>query len=98
LDELDLRLFNAIERNPRASFKDLSSLLGITATSVQKRVIELEDSGRILRIVAQLHPDSFGASIGIVHGQTKGVLTKRMVRALQDQGSLRDLGFGAGNQ
>jgi DNA-binding Lrp family transcriptional regulator len=98
LDEVDIRLLKALERNPRASYHELGKSLGISAPSVQKRVVELERSGRVQRYVAYLHPDAFGSYLAIVQGHCKGVLTKRAVRTIGAHGTVRSLGYGAMNQ
>jgi DNA-binding Lrp family transcriptional regulator len=98
LDEVDIRLLKALERNPRASYHELGKSLGISAPSVQKRAVELERSGRVQKCVAYLHPDAFGSYLAIVQGHCKGVLTKRSVRMIGEHGTVRSLAYGAMNQ
>ena len=98
MDEVDIRLLKALERNPRASFHELGKSLGISAPSIQKRVAELERSGRVQKYVAYLHPDAFGCYMAIVQGHCKGVLTKKAVRMIGEHGTVRSLAYGAMNQ
>lgn len=68
LDDLDRQLIAALQRDGRASFKDLSEQLGVPASSVRYRVQRLEDSG-VLQIVGIANPLSIGfdrlAMVGI---------------------------------
>lgn len=98
MDELDIRLLKTLERNPRASYHELGKSLGISAPSIQKRVAELERSGRVQKYVAYLHPDAFGSYLAIVQGHCKGVLTKGAVRIIGEHGTVRSLAYGAMNQ
>ena len=98
MDEVDIRLLKALERRPRASYHELGKSLGISAPSVQKRVVELERSGRVQKFVAYLHPDAFGFYMAIVQGHCKGVLTKRAVGTIGEHGTVRSLAYCAMNQ
>ncbi|MDD1747349.1 MAG: winged helix-turn-helix transcriptional regulator, partial [Methanomassiliicoccales archaeon] len=79
-------------------FHELGKSLGISAPSIQKRVAELERSGRVQKYVAYLHPDAFGCYMAIVQGHCKGVLTKKAVRMIGEHGTVRSLAYGAMNQ
>lgn len=49
LDELDLALLEALQRNARSTYAELGLLVGLKAPSVHDRVKRLERSGRSTR-------------------------------------------------
>src|ERR1700737_1087181 len=60
LDELDLRLLEALQHNARSTFAELGALVGLSAPSVHERVKRLESKGFVRRYSAQLDPKSLG--------------------------------------
>ncbi|MGH7736905.1 MAG: Lrp/AsnC family transcriptional regulator [Candidatus Tyrphobacter sp.] len=60
IDELDLRLLAALQRNARATFAELGSLVGLGAPAVHERVKRLEQSGHIRGYGARLDAKRIG--------------------------------------
>lgn len=60
LDELDLQLLDALQRNARSTFTDLASVVGLKAPAVHDRVKRLEQRGYIRAYCAQLDPERLG--------------------------------------
>jgi Lrp/AsnC family transcriptional regulator, leucine-responsive regulatory protein len=60
LDELDLQLLEALQRNARSTFTELASLVGLKAPAVHDRVKRLEQRGYIRGYGAQLDPERLG--------------------------------------
>jgi Lrp/AsnC family transcriptional regulator, leucine-responsive regulatory protein len=60
LDELDLQLLDALQRNARSTFTELASLVGLKAPAVHDRVKRLEQRGYIRGYCAQLDPERLG--------------------------------------
>ncbi len=60
LDELDLRLLDALQRNARSTFSDLGILVGLKAPAVHDRVKRLEQRGFIRGYLAKLDPARLG--------------------------------------
>lgn len=60
IDELDLRLLDALQRNARSTFAELASLVGLKAPAVHDRVKRLEQRGYIARYSAQLDARRLG--------------------------------------
>jgi Lrp/AsnC family leucine-responsive transcriptional regulator len=60
LDELDLQLLDALQRNARCTFSELGSIVGLKAPAVHDRVKRLEQRGYIQRYSAQLDAKRLG--------------------------------------
>ena len=54
LDDLDLRLLEALQRNARATYSDLGTVVGLKAPAVHERVKRLEGRGYVRGYAAQL--------------------------------------------
>jgi Lrp/AsnC family leucine-responsive transcriptional regulator len=63
LDELDLQLLDALQRNARATFAELGSLVGLRAPAVHDRVKRLENRGYIRGYAARLDPKRLGLEL-----------------------------------
>ena len=63
LDQLDLRLLDALQRNARATYADLGEMVGLSAPSAHERVKRLEQRGFIRRYGAQLNNDRLGLGL-----------------------------------
>jgi Lrp/AsnC family transcriptional regulator, leucine-responsive regulatory protein len=64
LDELDIQILEALQRNARSTFAELGAVVGLKAPAVHDRVKRLESRGHILRYSAQL--DSKRLGLGLV--------------------------------
>jgi Lrp/AsnC family leucine-responsive transcriptional regulator len=60
LDELDLQLLDALQRNARSTFTELGSVVGLKAPAVHDRVKRLEQRGYIRGYSAQLDAERLG--------------------------------------
>jgi Lrp/AsnC family leucine-responsive transcriptional regulator len=60
LDELDLQLLDALQRNARSTFAELGSIVGLKAPAVHDRVKRLEQRGYIRSYSAQLDGKRLG--------------------------------------
>jgi Lrp/AsnC family leucine-responsive transcriptional regulator len=63
LDELDLRLLEALQRNGRATFAELGSVVGLRAPAVHERVKRLEQRGQIRSYGARLDGKRLGFTL-----------------------------------
>jgi Lrp/AsnC family transcriptional regulator, leucine-responsive regulatory protein len=63
LDDLDLQLLEALQRNARSTFTELASLVGLKAPAVHDRVKRLEQRGYIRAYSAQLDPERLGLNL-----------------------------------
>jgi Lrp/AsnC family leucine-responsive transcriptional regulator len=63
IDELDLRLLEALQRNARATFAELGSLVGLKPPAVHERVKRLERRGYIRGYGARLDGRRLGYAL-----------------------------------
>jgi Lrp/AsnC family leucine-responsive transcriptional regulator len=63
LDELDLRLLDALQRNARSTFADLGTLVGLKPPAVHDRVKRLEARGYVRGYAAQLDSKLLGLEL-----------------------------------
>jgi Lrp/AsnC family transcriptional regulator, leucine-responsive regulatory protein len=63
LDELDVQLLDALQRNARSTFAELGLLVGLKAPAVHDRVKRLEQRGFIQRYSAQLDAKRLGLQL-----------------------------------
>ena len=60
LDEHDRKLLNLLQRDTTATAEILGSKIGLSASSIQRRIKRLRATGVIAREVAILNPDAVG--------------------------------------
>lgn len=63
LDDLDLRLLEALQRNARSTFADLGALVGLKPPAVHDRVKRLESKGYVRGYAAQLDSKLLGLEL-----------------------------------
>ncbi|MBD5634205.1 MAG: Lrp/AsnC family transcriptional regulator, partial [Candidatus Eremiobacteraeota bacterium] len=63
VDELDLRLLDALQSNARSTFAELGSFVGLKAPAVHERVKRLESRGYIRGYAARLDPKRLGIEL-----------------------------------
>lgn len=63
LDELDLRLLDALQRNARSTFAELGTAVGLKAPAVHERVKRLEGRGYVRGYAAQLDGRRLGLEL-----------------------------------
>lgn len=63
LDELDIRLLDALQRNARSTFAELAELVGLKAPAVHERVKRLETRGFVRGYAAQLDAGRLGLGL-----------------------------------
>ena len=63
LDELDLQILEALQRNARSTFAELGSIVGLKAPAVHDRVKRLEQRGHIRGYAAQLDNKRLGLEL-----------------------------------
>jgi Lrp/AsnC family leucine-responsive transcriptional regulator len=63
LDETDLRLLAALQRDGRASYAELARTVAMSASAVTERVRRLEETGVITRYTAVVDPEALGLKV-----------------------------------
>lgn len=63
LDELDLQILDALQRNARSTFTELGGIVGLKAPAVHERVKRLEARGFIRGYGAKLDPGRLGLNL-----------------------------------
>lgn len=68
LDELDRKLLTLLQRNTAVTAEDLGSQIGLSASSVQRRIKRLRATGAIEREVAIVNADAVGKRMTFIVG------------------------------
>jgi Lrp/AsnC family leucine-responsive transcriptional regulator len=63
LDELDIKILNAVQANGRVRRSDLAELVGLSLPAASERLRKLEERGYIRGYVAILDPAKFGKNV-----------------------------------
>lgn len=65
LDEVDLRLLEELQKNARASFRELGAAVHLSSTAAAERVKRLEEGGIIQGYQARLSHEKLGRPISV---------------------------------
>ncbi|NPA75766.1 MAG: Lrp/AsnC family transcriptional regulator [Euryarchaeota archaeon] len=60
MDERDKKIIKMLKENARRPFTDIAKELGVTETTIRKRVAELERSGVIKKYTIEVDPEKVG--------------------------------------
>lgn len=63
LDDTDLRLLEALQRDGRAGYAELGRTIGLSASATTERVRRLEESGVITGYTCEVDPEKLGLPI-----------------------------------
>jgi Lrp/AsnC family leucine-responsive transcriptional regulator len=63
LDQVDIRLLEELQRDPRLTKTELGRRIGMSSPGVTERVRRMEESGVILGYRMDIHPSALGLSI-----------------------------------
>ncbi len=60
MDEKDLKIIELLQENSRISYTEIAKILGVTETTVRKRIAELEKKGVIKKYTIEVDPYKLG--------------------------------------
>ena len=83
LDDHDRKLLTRLQRDTTATAEVLGSAIGLSASSIQRRIKRLRETGVIEREVAILNPDAVGKRMTFIVGVKVDYGQKAEVAALQ---------------
>ncbi len=63
LDDVDLRLLAALQRDGRAAYAELGRTIGLSASATTERVRRLEESGVITGYTCEVDPEKLGLPV-----------------------------------
>jgi Lrp/AsnC family transcriptional regulator for asnA, asnC and gidA len=96
LDDLDRAIFKFLQRNGRASNTEMARVLGVTETTIRKRVARLLDHG-LMHVVAVPTPKAFGPTVSAFMGVSVALSSLLSVgEELRRHPEVRYVGMSAG--
>jgi len=60
MDEKDMKMIELLQENARISYTEIARVLGVTETTVRKRIAELERKGVIKKYTIEVDPEKLG--------------------------------------
>jgi DNA-binding Lrp family transcriptional regulator len=82
LDEIDIKILNALQNNSEVSFETLGKELGVSKSTIHYRVMNLKERGIIKKFAAILDPEKLGM----------GILAVSLIRAHYNPGYVDYIG------
>ena len=82
LDEIDIKILNALQDNSEISFETLGKDLGVSKSTIHYRVMNLKERGVIKKLAAIIDPEKVGI----------GILAVSLVRAHYNPGYVEFIG------
>lgn len=96
LDEMDRRIIRLLQHDGRMSNTDIARQLGVTETTVRKRIGQLLDEG-LMNIVAVPTPEAVGMSLSSIIGVSVDLTAMHRVGdAIRAYPQVRYVGMSAG--
>ena len=82
LDEIDIKILNALQDNSEISFESLGKGLGVSKSTIHYRVMNLKEKGIIKKFTAIVDPEKVGM----------GILAVSLIRAHYNPGYVEYIG------
>ena len=100
MDDIDLKLVNALIVDARTSYAELARLVGLSSPSVHERVRRLERTGVIRGYFADVAPAAVGLGVTALVGilQREGAEQDDLAEALATIDEVEDCWFVAGEE
>jgi DNA-binding Lrp family transcriptional regulator len=97
MDPLDRKLLRILERDTRITYRELSEKLGISIPSVQKRIVSLEETGRVLGYTAHISLQALGGCMVVIQGSSTTDFAPDLVDELGKHSSIMTVMCGNQN-
>ncbi|WP_432460959.1 Lrp/AsnC family transcriptional regulator [Agarivorans sp. QJM3NY_25] len=66
MDSLDLKILSIYRKDTKKSAEYIGSMVGLSASAVQRRIKQLRSSGMIDKEIAELNPEKFGIQMQFI--------------------------------
>ena len=60
MDDKDLKIIEILQQNARTPYTDIAKILGVTETTVRKRISDMEKKGIIKKYTVEVDPEKLG--------------------------------------
>ncbi|MCD6276603.1 MAG: Lrp/AsnC family transcriptional regulator, partial [Thermoplasmata archaeon] len=60
MDDKDFKIIEILQQNARTPYTDIAKILGVTETTVRKRISEMEKKGIIKKYTVEVDPEKLG--------------------------------------
>ncbi len=60
MDKKDLKIIELLQENSRISYTEMARILGVTETTIRKRIADMEKKGIIKKYTIEVNPEKLG--------------------------------------
>ncbi|HEY3419295.1 MAG TPA: AsnC family transcriptional regulator [Methanomassiliicoccales archaeon] len=97
MDKLDRQMLVMLERNPRATYRQLAEQLHLSIPALQRRLTILESTKRILGYRTLVNLEAMNGVRSMVYGQMAGKVDSETLSKIEKQGSIHTTSLGSLN-
>jgi DNA-binding Lrp family transcriptional regulator len=91
LDSIDIKILEILQKNGRASFREIANMLGITTPTVSKKVETFQKLGLLKGFSAILDAEKLDEITILLHIKCKPADTKKLLKQLSKTKTVREL-------
>jgi len=97
MDEIDLKLFELISKNPRCSYRDMADELSISTPAVHRRIQAAREQKILIGPIAMLNKDFAKAVSLVIWGKTEARNLDEVMEAIKDDDCSQIVTLMSGN-